>query len=105
MQVGDARSNHRSDFYDYDNLLLSYADRARVTTAEFKALVRPNNGTLPSAVLVDGFANATWSVNKGSLRVTALKKPSRRQIDSIVREGLQLLTLLAPNETHDVQFL
>ena len=50
---------------DYDNVLLSHADRTRVIAAEHRPLIFSGNG-VHATVLVDGFAAARWSVDRGS---------------------------------------
>src|SRR5207344_2243009 len=44
---------------EFDNLLLSHADRTRVIADEHRALVSVNG-----SVLVDGFAVGTWTVSR-----------------------------------------
>jgi hypothetical protein len=78
----------------FDNLLLSYADRTRVISDEYrKRLLSGKNGVFPGTVLVDGFVAGTWElVGKGeatSMRV----QPYRRldAVDAVVEEGNRLL--------------
>ncbi|TQM42862.1 winged helix DNA-binding domain-containing protein [Pseudonocardia cypriaca] len=48
--------------YDFDNLLLSHADRSRVCTDEFRRAFVRRGGPVPCAVLVDGFTAAHWTL-------------------------------------------
>jgi hypothetical protein len=48
--------------YDFDNLLLSHADRSRVCTDEFRRAFVRRGGPVPGAVLVDGFTAAHWTL-------------------------------------------
>jgi hypothetical protein len=48
--------------YDFDNLLLSHADRNRVLAADFADQGFAGTMKQPRSVLVDGFVAATWKV-------------------------------------------
>src|SRR5262249_18547035 len=45
--------------YDYDNLLLSHADRTRFITDEYHKQGFTMDGPMPCIVLIDGFTNGT----------------------------------------------
>jgi hypothetical protein len=62
---------------EYDNLLLSHADRTRVIAERDRpAVFRPNLVALP-AVLVDGFVAGTWRVERAGARATLVVEPFR----------------------------
>ncbi len=63
--------------YDYDNLLLSHADRSRVVTADFAAQDFSADGPQPSSVLVDGMVGATWTVGRERGAATLTVRPFR----------------------------
>jgi hypothetical protein len=93
--------------YDFDNLLLSHADRSRVITAEYLSQPFDNNGPMPAVVLVDGFVGALWRpvLRRGSavLHVAPLVPLDTAEVAA---EGLRLLSFLAPAATsRDVQFV
>jgi hypothetical protein len=93
--------------YDFDNLLLSHADRTRVITEECTAQVWPRN-VVPRLVLVDGFTNAEWTLTRhrgtATLTVRPFVRLSRRDAVAIEREGERLLAFAAPGDTRDIQF-
>jgi hypothetical protein len=85
---------------DYDNVLLSHADRNHVFLDEFRSAIQSSNGVLPGSVLVDGSVGATWSVEKDSARARLVVRPLAdiaAHRDAIRDEGLGLLGLLAPD--------
>ena len=95
--------------YDYDNLLLSHADRTRVLGPSFKRLLWPMTNVARGAVLVDGFVRASWRVERekagARLVVTSLADLPERESVAVTAEGLLLLRLLAPAAgEHDVRF-
>ena len=81
---------------DFDNVLLSHANRNHVFADHHRQGMQTANGTLPGTVLVDGFVAATWVVRGAELQVTGLDLP-RSTHSEIRAEGLGLLRLLAPD--------
>jgi hypothetical protein len=62
---------------EYDNLLLSHADRTRVIAKEHRpAIATPNLIALPT-FLVDGFAAGTWRVERKGRAATLTLSPFR----------------------------
>jgi hypothetical protein len=84
---------------DYDNVLLSHADRNHVVDDDRRRVTKSVNGVLPGTVLIDGFVAATWTLSRGSevsrLLVTALESIPRKHADAVRAEGRGLLGLLA----------
>jgi hypothetical protein len=84
---------------DYDNLLLSHADRGFVFDDEVRAQMQTRNGVLPGAVLVDGRVSAAWTVERTAtdarLAVRCLDLP-RSARPAVRAEGAALLGFLAP---------
>jgi hypothetical protein len=76
---------------EYDNALLSHADRARVMDRPWPGPGYPT-GALVGNLLVDGFYRATWELGDGGLTVAGLARrrgdPTRSEI---VAEGERLL--------------
>jgi hypothetical protein len=57
---------------EFDNSLLSHADRTRLIAAEHRRHVFTANGIIRGTVLVDGFVAATWKLGSDALTVTPL---------------------------------
>ncbi len=95
---------------EWDNLMVSYADRARMLAPEHRAHVFTNNGLIPGTVLIDGFARASWRVDRqGAKAVLAIQpfvKVPRPMRATIAAEGEALLAFLtdAPASRRDVRF-
>jgi hypothetical protein len=87
---------------EFDNLLLSHADRSRVIAPEHRdrmvrAMGRP-------ALLVDGMAAGWWKVDGGALEVETIEPLSREAAAAVEREGLELLRFVAPDaDNHEVR--
>jgi hypothetical protein len=86
--------------YDFDNLLLSHADRGRVITEECRQQDFEPHGPVPRLVLLDGFTAATWTVESGkgtaSLLISPFGRLSTRDKSALATEGRSLLAFLAP---------
>jgi len=86
---------------EYDNALLSHADRTRYTPDDIAALATddPVHGT----ALVDGSIAATWSTVTEDERVTMTVRHLRRlapsECDDLVAEGARALRFLEPDAT------
>ena len=79
---------------EYDNVLLSHADRTRVASADDRAALARAGGVGFGAVLVDGFARAVWRVEDGELVVGHLPLPQRARA-ALAAEGRRLLRFLS----------
>ncbi|MEV0973214.1 winged helix DNA-binding domain-containing protein [Microtetraspora glauca] len=97
--------------YDFDNLLLSHADRSRVLTeACARTRSRVKNGLVPGTVLVDGFTAANWKISRGKegavLDIWPFAALSRRDAEAVAEEGARLLGFAAAAaRAHDVRIL
>ena len=49
---------------DYDNLILSHADRRRVIADEYRSKVFLSAGRVRATFLVDGFVCGTWKIRR-----------------------------------------
>ncbi|QKV91971.1 winged helix DNA-binding domain-containing protein [Streptomyces sp. NA02950] len=49
---------------DFDNLLLSHADRARVLDNAYRRRVMGANGVVRGTILVDGFVGGVWGIDR-----------------------------------------
>lgn len=64
--------------YDYDNLLLSHADRSRFITPATRAHPFDPHGPAPRMVLVDGVTAGVWTHERGKQRSTLTIRPFGR---------------------------
>jgi hypothetical protein len=92
---------------EYDNALLSHADRSRYLPDDVAALA--TDGPVHGTVLVDGSIAATWTRGRvgDSATLTVRHLPrSRRDVAAIGAEGARLLRFVdAAAATHDVQLV
>ncbi len=84
---------------EFDNLLLSHADRGHVVANEHRALFTANNFVV-GTVLVDGWVDGLWRVSRGqgtaTMTVELLRRCSKKDKEAIASEGEALLAMLAP---------
>ena len=94
--------------YDFDNLLLSHADRRRVVgdpgDIDFAAQGYTFHSNLqPSSVLVDGMIAATWKASRqrgtATLAVRGFRPFTPAERAEIEAEGSALLAFLHPKDT------
>ena len=96
--------------YDFDNLLLSHADRSRVVSEEYAAMIAPLFGTniMPRAVLVDGVAAGMWTtdITKDTARLVVTTPADLREAvrGELADEGTGLLDFLAPGRAQVIDF-
>lgn len=85
---------------EFDNLLLSHADRTRVIADAHRREIITINGIVRGTILIDGFVSAWWKATAGrteaTLRVTTLPTMPVLPADAVIAEGNQLLEFLAP---------
>ncbi|GAA4596899.1 winged helix DNA-binding domain-containing protein [Planotetraspora phitsanulokensis] len=95
--------------YDFDNLLLSHADRSRVVTDAYRRQDFDPHGPVPRLILLDGFTAGTWTFaeerGKATLVIRPFAKISGEDADALAAEGAALAAFLAPKaDVRDVQF-
>ena len=73
---------------EFDNSLLSHADRTRIISLEHRPYVFTANGIIRGTVLVDGFVAAIWKLAPNALTVTPLTAIADR--DGIEAEAHRL---------------
>ncbi|NUL06264.1 winged helix DNA-binding domain-containing protein [Streptomyces lunaelactis] len=104
---------------EYDNLLLSHADRSRFVTEEYTSRTWKGNQSF-SVLMVDGRLSGIWRLeeskgsqgskasqgSKGSalLTVQAFGKLTRTQREAVAEEGERILTTMSSATTHDIRF-
>lgn len=84
---------------EFDNLVLSHADRTRVISVEHWRIVASPNGIFPGIVLIDGFAGGLWRLDGATLTIDLWAPPSRPAIREITAEAERLLAFAAPHAT------
>jgi hypothetical protein len=95
---------------EFDNLVLSHADRARIISDESKQRMFTRNGIFPGTVLIDGFVAGMWRIDRARDAVTLIVEMFRDRVsagdrDAITAEGLRMLAFAAPDiPAHDVRF-
>ena len=93
---------------EFDNLLLSHADRTRVLTDEHrKRLFSVKNGVLPGTFLVDGFVRGAWRVTRQGtsavLTITPWARTTKKDLAALTAEGRRLLDFTAADaDTKDI---
>ncbi|MEU7741167.1 crosslink repair DNA glycosylase YcaQ family protein [Nonomuraea sp. NPDC049158] len=80
---------------EYDNLLLSHADRSRVIMNDRQVPLPPGNGARPGTLLVDGFWRAIWSLRAGEIHVEPFTPLSPAERDAVEPEAEMLRGFLA----------
>lgn len=93
---------------DFDNVVLSHADRSRIVDDDVRRRVQRINQVLPGTVLVDGRVSAMWSVERAKGRAALVVTPFRRltaaERTDVGDEGARLLGFTAADaDDHDVR--
>lgn len=94
---------------DYDNLLLSHADRRRVIADEHRPRVMPGgNLRLLPTFLVDGFVRGSWAIERKRAAATLVLEPfetiSKKVHSELAEEGERLLRFVESDAaTFDVR--
>ena len=78
---------------EYDNVLLSHADRSRFARPGASGRLTPPGGLGWGTVLVEGLVSAIWRLEEGELVLRHLPLP-KRSLASVAAEGRRLLRFL-----------
>lgn len=94
---------------EYDNVLLSHADRTRIVSEEDRKRVYfGGGGVLTSTILVDGFVHGAWKIVRKGKSATLEIKPYRpllkKDVAALTAEGKRLLKFAVPDAKHEVRF-
>lgn len=91
---------------EYDNLLLSHADRSRVIPHGRPVPLWPGNGATQGTVLIDGAWDATWKFTAGALTITPLRRLTPAEESEITGEAARLVAFLAgrQDDLPDIRF-
>jgi hypothetical protein len=93
---------------EFDNLILSHADRGRVVSDDNRLRLYSRNGIFPGTVLIDGFVGGMWRLAR-SRRTAVLTvelfgpvpSPDR---DAVGEEAQRLLRFAADGDSHEIRF-
>ena len=93
---------------EYDNILLSHADRTRIISDVDRKQLFFGGGVLTSTILVDGFVHGTWKIaRKGktaTLEIRPYRSLAKKDVAALTAEGKRLLSFAAPEASHAVRF-
>jgi hypothetical protein len=91
---------------EFDNLVLSHADRSRIISAASAKRFYTVNGVIPGSVLIDGFVAGMWRVAEvrrtATLTIELFGPP--RQRAELVAEAERVLSFCAPDASPDIRF-
>ena len=79
---------------EYDNVLLSHADRTRIGDPEDKPRLGFGDGRFFKLLLVGGFVRAAWRVVDGDVVVKPARRLSRKDAAAVEVEGSRLAAFL-----------
>jgi hypothetical protein len=86
---------------DYDNLILSHADRTRVIADEHRSSVFLKAARVRATFLLDGFVRGTWKIERAKGGATLVVEPFKRipKADraALSAEGEELLRFVEPD--------
>jgi hypothetical protein len=93
---------------EYDNLLLSHADRTRVVSEEHRSWLFKTPAPVHGSVVHDGFLSGTWSIDRNDgavLMIRPVVTVSKRATAALEAEGRRMLRFLEPDiDGIDVRF-
>ncbi|MFE5186321.1 winged helix DNA-binding domain-containing protein [Streptomyces sp. NPDC056628] len=88
---------------EFDNLVLSHADRARVIPPANRGRTWQAN-TLSCPLLVDGFLAGVWRLIGDALVIEPFSALGKAQRAEVTEEAERVLGVLHPRESYDVRF-
>jgi Winged helix DNA-binding domain len=91
---------------EYDNLLLSHADRSRFVSDETRARLSTVKGPIHGSVLDDGLLYAVWRLERDAGAARLVISHVRSVKKRVAAEGRRFLRFVASDATsHDVSFV
>jgi len=80
---------------EFDNLILSHADRTRVISDEYRRTIASRNGMVPATFLIDGFVRGTWKTERTRRKATLVIEPfgalTKQDRNALAEEGERLI--------------
>ncbi|GGD96097.1 winged helix DNA-binding domain-containing protein [Paenibacillus nasutitermitis] len=94
---------------EFDNMLLSYADRSRIIADHYRPRVFTINGIIRATFLVDGQVRGIWRIERHRSGATLIIEPfeplAGADREALVQEGRKLLSFAAADAAElDIQF-
>jgi Winged helix DNA-binding domain len=94
---------------EFDNLVLSHADRSRIISEQNRKRLFTQNGIFPGTVLVRGFAAGSWRIARSrgaaGLTIELFEPIAALDRDAVANEGERLLAFAAPDAAaRDIRF-
>ena len=94
---------------EFDNLLLSHADRTRIIADDHRRTIASKNGMVPAAVLVDGFVRGLWKTERTGGKSTLVIEPfeplAEEDRGALAEEGERLIRFAGDGaEAFEVRF-
>ncbi|MGK5448091.1 winged helix DNA-binding domain-containing protein [Streptomyces radiopugnans] len=93
---------------EFDNLILSHADRSRVISDSARKAIYTKNAQIPGTFLVDGFVHGKWKITQqrraATLTLTPFSPLRESDAEALTAAGAELLAFAADRaETFDVR--
>jgi hypothetical protein len=88
---------------EFDNLLLSHADRTRVVPPEYWGRAWQGN-LVHSTLLVDGFLAGVWKLDGQDLVIEPFGELSKAQREDVTAEGARMLDAMHKGTSYDIRF-
>jgi hypothetical protein len=94
---------------EFDNLILSHADRTRVIANDYRKVIASKNGMVPATVLVDGFVRGKWKTEltreKATLAIEPFEPLAKKDHEALIKEGERLIRFTGEGaEAFEVRF-
>jgi hypothetical protein len=88
---------------EFDNLLLSHADRTRVVPPEYRGRSWQGNFAY-CTLLVDGFLAGLWRLEEHALVIEPFGRLTGAQREEVTAEGERMLRTMHPETSYDIRF-
>jgi hypothetical protein len=93
---------------EFDQMLLGIADRSRIMNVAYGKRIFTANGILRSTILLSGFIEGIWSIERDPQKAVLIIDPFRRltreEQHDLILEGEKLLHFAASGLDHEIRF-
>jgi Winged helix DNA-binding domain len=93
---------------EFDNLVLSHADRTRIISEDHRGRLSTINGIFPGTILIDGFVAGMWRLTTArgtaALTLEVWDPVAKTERDALVTEAERMLEFAAPGAAHAIGF-